>query len=108
MKKFSHLIATALFAVAAMETGVAQTDLGSSCGCPSVSSRPTVNLSTLAVSGGANDGNLLANTTLTCDKLWVLDKKIYVPNGMTLTIQPGTVIKGINTGVPTTATALIV
>lgn len=107
MKKISQLIATAAFAFAALE-GVAQTDLGSACGCPSVASRPTVNLSTLAVSGGANDGDLLANTTLTCDKMWILDKKIYVPNGITLTIQPGTVIKGVNTGVPSTATALVV
>jgi hypothetical protein len=108
MKKLSTLIATAAFAIASMESGFAQTNLGSSCGCPTVSTRPTVNLSTLAVSGGASDGDLLANTILTCDKMWVLDKKIYVPNGVTLTIQPGTVIKGVNTGVPSTATALIV
>jgi len=108
MKKISQLIATAIFAFAAVESGVAQTDLGSACGCPSVASRPTVNLSTIAVSGGANDGDLLANTTLTCDKMWILDKKIYVPNGVTLTIQPGTVVKGMNTGVPSTATALVV
>ena len=108
MKKISNLIATAVLAVIAATPSVAQTNLGSSCGCPTVSSRPSINLSTLATNGGAADGDLLANTILTCDKMWILDKKIYVPNGLTLTIQPGTVIKGLNTGVPSTATALIV
>ncbi|MGZ4060832.1 MAG: hypothetical protein ACXVPU_17490 [Bacteroidia bacterium] len=108
MKNFSLLIATAAFAIASIKTAEAQTNLGTSCGCPAVASRPTVNLSTLAVSGGANDGDLLANTILTCDKMWILDKKIYVPNGLSLTIEPGTVIKGVNTGVPSTATTLIV
>ncbi len=108
MKKISKLIATAFFAIVAIDSSVAQTNLGASCGCPAVGSRTSVNLSTLAVSGGASDGNLLANTILTCDKLWILDKKIYVPNGLTLTIQPGTVIKAVNTGVPATVASLIV
>ncbi len=108
MKKISNLIATAVLAVIAATPSIAQTNLGASCGCPSVASRPTVNLSTLATNGGVSDGDLLNNTILTCDKMWILDKKIYVPNGKTLTVQPGTVIKGVATGVPTTATALIV
>ena len=108
MKKISHLIATAILAMVAVESGVAQTNLGESCGCPAVASRPTVNLSTLAASGGATDGNLLANTVLTCDKLWILDKKIYVPNGLSLTIQPGTVIKATYTAVPANVVALTV
>ncbi len=108
MKKISTLIATAAIALVSMTPGVAQTNLGSKCGCPAVASRPSINLSTLATNGGAADGDLLNNTILTCDKLWILDKKIYVPNGKTLTIQPGTVIKGVSTGVASTATALIV
>ena len=108
MKKISHLIATAILSFAGMEFGVAQTNLGESCGCPAVGSRPSVNLSTLAVSGGASDGNLLANTVLTCDKLWILDKKIYVPNGLSLTIQPGTLIKATYTATPSAVTALTV
>jgi hypothetical protein len=108
MKNFYHLAATAFLAIAAIQSGVAQTNLGSSCGCPSVSSRPTVNMSTLAVSGGAADGDLLTNTVLTCDKMWVLDKKIYVPNGLSLTIQPGTVIKATYSAVPANVAALIV
>ena len=108
MKKITTSITTALLAVLFTAPGVAQTNNGAACGCPSVASRTTVNMSTLATNGGASDGDLLGNTNLTCDKLWILDKKIYVPNGVTLTVQPGTVIKGVNTGVATTATALIV
>jgi len=99
-------------AFAAVVPGFAQPDLGKSCGCPPVASRTvTVNLSTLAVSGGASDGELVANNViLTCDKMWKLDKKIYVTNGKSLTIQPGTVIKGMPSpgGDAAQATALIV
>lgn len=111
MKKtntMSKMLATAAMALATA-TGFAQTDLGASCGCPTpVSSRPTVNLSTLAVNGGADDGRLIAtNVILDCSKTWILDKKIYVTNNKTLTILPGTVIKG-NTGTAANATALTV
>ncbi|HKR06443.1 MAG TPA: hypothetical protein VJY62_17550 [Bacteroidia bacterium] len=107
-KTISKLFAAAVVLAATVPV-FAQTDLGAECGCPTpVSSRPTVNVSTLATSGGALDGELTAaNTIFTCDKTWILDKKIYVPNGKTLTIQPGTVIKG-NTGTAANATALTV
>jgi hypothetical protein len=35
-------------------------------------------------------GSLTANKTLTSDKTWILKGYVYVPNGVTLTIQPGT------------------
>lgn len=35
-------------------------------------------------------GTLTANKTLTSDRTWVLRGYVYVPNGVTLTIQPGT------------------
>ena len=108
MKRISTLLATAIIAVASITPGVAQTNLGASCGCPPVASRPVVNLSTLAVNGGASDGDLLANTILTCDKLWILDKKIFVPNGKVLTIQPGTVLKGVYQSNPANATCLFI
>jgi hypothetical protein len=38
-------------------------------------------------------GTLSANTTLTADKNWTLKGYVYVPNGVTLTIEPGTTIK---------------
>jgi hypothetical protein len=38
-------------------------------------------------------GTLSASTTLTADKEWTLKGYVYVPNGVTLTIEPGTTIK---------------
>jgi hypothetical protein len=38
--------------------------------------------------------NITANTTWTSDKTYLLNGVIYVTSGVTLTIQPGTVIKG--------------
>ena len=92
----TKMVATASVVFASVLTGFAQTNLGADCGCPTpVSSRPTVLVSTLATSGGAADGELLAtNTILDCAHTWILDKKIYVPSGKALTINPGTVIKG--------------
>jgi hypothetical protein len=105
----AKLFATAALTAASVSLGFAQTNLGASCGCPSpVSSRPTVNVSTLATVGGAGDGELLASTTIfDCAHTWILDKKIYVPSGKVLVIEPGTVIKG-NPGTAANATALIV
>ena len=62
----------------------------------------------MAVSGGANDGDLTADHTIwTCDKIYILDKKIFVPDGKTLTIRPGTAIKA-NTAPVQQANALVV
>lgn len=38
-------------------------------------------------------GTLTASKTLTSDRVWILKGYVYVPNGVTLTIQPGTTIK---------------
>ena len=38
-------------------------------------------------------GNIMADTIWTADKNYVLDQQVTVPNGVTLTIEPGTVIK---------------
>lgn len=103
------MFATLALAITAT-TGFAQTNLGADCGCPSpVSSRPTVLLSTLATNGGAGDGELIAtNVILDCSKTWILDKKIYVAPGKSLTILPGTVVKGRSAALPADATALTV
>lgn len=67
-----------------------QNTLGVSCGCPSVSTRPTLNLSTKA----DGLGNLTAaNTVLSCDTVYVINDKIYVGDGKSITIAPGTVLK---------------
>jgi hypothetical protein len=58
--------------------------------------------STVSVSGAIS-----ANTTWTADKIWILQGKVYVPNGVTLTIEPGTIIKGAE-GQESLASALIV
>lgn len=42
-------------------------------------------------------GSLLENKTLTADKTWTLKGYVYVPNGITLTVEPGTVIKSDKT-----------
>lgn len=107
-KSITKFVATAALAVMTTAQGFAQANLGAECGCPPVASRPTVLVSTLAVNGGATDGELTANNTIfDCSKTWILDKKIYVPNGKSLTILPGTVIKG-NTATAANATALVV
>lgn len=110
MKKKTTIFLAAALSIAAAGSSLAQTNLGQDCGCPvPVSSRPTVLLSSLAVNGGASDGDLLnKNTILTCNKTWILDKKIFVPNGSTLQIEPGTVIKGRLRSTADSATALIV
>lgn len=42
-------------------------------------------------------GTLTANKTLTTDKTWTLKGYVYVPNGVTLTIEAGTIIRSDNT-----------
>jgi hypothetical protein len=52
-------------------------------------------------------GELTVNQTWTADRIWELAAKVIVPEGLTLTIEPGTIIKG-RTGTGSLATALIV
>ncbi len=95
MKKLITNLAAVAMAMVTGTAAFAQTNLGSDCGCPPVASRPTVLVSTLAASGGNVDGELNAtNTIFDCAHTYILDKKIYVPSGKVLNIQPGTVIKG--------------
>ncbi len=108
-KTITRLFFSVAMALTSISTVVGQTNLGQACGCPTVSTRTTVLMSTLAVNGGATDGDLIANNTiLTCDKTYILDKKIYVPDGKVLTINPGTVIKGRFNAVAANVTALVV
>lgn len=100
MKKklqISKMIASAALAVAAVTPSFGQANLGSACGCPAVASRTTVLLSSLpgftAISG-TYGGELTTGAVLTCDKTYIIDQKIYIPSGQTITIAPGTVLKG--------------
>lgn len=52
-------------------------------------------------------GEISTNTTWTADKIHILATKVYVKEGVTLTIEPGTVIKG-REGIGSLATALII
>ena len=113
MKKInlSKLFATASLSLIAASPILAQSNLGASCGCPAVASRPLVYVSTLpgyvAISGTFG-GELTQGATFTCDKTYILDKKIYIPASQTLNIAPGTVIKGAANSVPAEATALTI
>ena len=107
------LKAVASFALAfgAFASAQAQSNLGASCGCPSVASRPTVNVTSLpgyVAINGTFGGELTQGATFTCDKTYILDKKIYIPAGQSLNIAPGPVIKGALNNVPAEATALII
>ncbi|MBK7944237.1 MAG: hypothetical protein IPJ85_02510 [Flavobacteriales bacterium] len=102
MKRIFKLAMAAGFAGIAAQ-GSAQS-IGAACGCPPVSSRTPVNLSTLLTGG-----NLTNNTTtLTCNNLYTLDVTMYVNDGQDLFIQPGTVIKANQAPVGTNAYTLIV
>ena len=100
MKKklpISKMIASAALAVAAIAPSFGQVIVGGACGCPKLASRPTVELSSLAdftAISGTYGGELTNGAVLTCDKTYIIDKKIYIPAGKTLTIAPGTVLKG--------------
>ncbi|HOP14401.1 MAG TPA: hypothetical protein PLH09_10525, partial [Lentimicrobium sp.] len=53
------------------------------------------------------DGNITANTTWETGKVYVLKSRISVVSGVTLTIEPGVVVKG-EAGTGANATALII
>lgn len=80
-----------------------------SVGCSSDDDAPDV-----PGQGGGEEGNtevrsgiLTEDETWTADKFWVLDGKVVVNEGVTLTIEPGTIIKG-EQGQEAAAAALVV
>jgi hypothetical protein len=108
MKKINFLAASAIMAFAAVSTGFAQSNLGADCGCPSVSSRTVVDINTVFT--GTTSGGITLNhdAVLTCDKVYVMHTKSYVINNATLTIMPGTLIKGAAALNETDASAMII
>lgn len=52
-------------------------------------------------------GDITVNTTWTADKIWIISNKVIVKDGVTLTIEPGTIVKGAE-GTDVNAAALIV
>lgn len=51
---------------------------------------------------------ITTNTTLTADRVWIMTSKVWVSNGATLTIEPGTIVKADSKTDPAQAVALIV
>ncbi len=104
-------IASLALVFGAFTSAQAQSNLGASCGCPPVASRPTIDVTSLPGYVGINGtfgGELTQGATFTCDKTYILNKKIYIPAGQSLNIAPGTVIKGAANTVPAEATALTI
>lgn len=64
--------------------------VGESCGCPAVASRPEKRIGNAAGAEYYIDNN----RTLSCDTTYKLVGRVRVRNGATLTIEPGTIIKG--------------
>lgn len=52
-------------------------------------------------------GELSSNATWTADQIWIMEGKVIVPSGITLTIEAGTIIKGAE-GSEASASALVV
>ena len=99
-------------------TMFAQQNLGAACGCPAVAARTTTAAIT-SVTGAGITWTVLpssaygteltsGNVTLTCDKIWTLDQKIYIGPNATLTIEPGTLIKASDAGTNVAAARAII
>ena len=115
-KQISKLVASAAIAVASIAPSFAQsTNVGAACGCPTIATRSlpanTVLMSSLpgyVAIAGTYGGELTQGATLTCDKMYIIDKKIYIPSGQAINIAPGTVLKGRVNVTPAEATALVI
>lgn len=78
-----------------------------------------LSIATFTVSCGGDDndnptpdpqsvtGNITTSTTWTNDRFWVLNQKVVVKSGVTLTIEKGTIIKG-SAGQGSLASALVI
>ncbi len=99
MKRTPKLALTAAVAALASLSGSAQS-VGSACGCPDVSSRTVVTLDPTNAPGvvSANGDLIPSSYSMTCDKLYILNDKLYIPANKDLYIEPGTVIKAPNIG----------
>jgi hypothetical protein len=98
MKRLFKLALSA--SVAGMATPGQAQSIGAACGCPPVGSRTTVTLDpTSAPTVLAANGDMIPSSyTMTCDNLYILNDRFYVPDGKDLYIEPGTVIKAPNIG----------
>jgi hypothetical protein len=104
-KTIQSLIASAALALASVAPAFAQQNLGADCGCPPVTSRPVVNISSLP---GFVGGELTQGAILTCQNNYLMDVRTFVPANQTLVIQPGTVVRGKFFGTPATEVCLVI
>ena len=102
------MFAAGLLLAASMTSAFAQTNLGSDCGCPAVTARTKVDVSTFGFTTVNGINEFTTNVHLTCDKIWTLSSKVYVPKGLSITIDPGTLIEGVFNAVPDNAACLII
>ena len=99
-KRFSQVALTTALAVGAAVPGLAQLP-GAACGCPTtLAGRTLVTLDPTNAPGvvAANGDMIPSSYTMTCDKLYLLNDRFYVPDGKDLYIEPGTVIRVANVG----------
>ncbi|MFA5298165.1 MAG: hypothetical protein WC389_08165 [Lutibacter sp.] len=75
--------------------------------CSNSDSSPIIDVTPPTATREDVSGLLTANTTWTNDKIWVLNGKVVVDAGVTLTINPGTIVKG-KEGTGSLASALVV
>jgi hypothetical protein len=120
MKTKKPILRLAVLAALSFFTGnevVAQTTVGADCGCPSYSQRVINGVTDITTLGtwtnlpAAAYGKELAgsqNITLTCNKIWTINEKLYIGSGSTITIEPGTIIRGTTTSTVAAARALII
>ena len=91
MKRFALLLSIALAGTIQLQA--------QSCDCPPLADRTTVVVT--------DNGEGTGTTTWTCDNVYMLDGFVFVNDGQTLTVEPGTVVKGM-AGSGADAAALIV
>jgi len=102
MRTFSKVVAMVAATAFTYTTAEAQMSLGEDCGCPDLASRTVVSLSDNGITSDATIGTESARafpagrTDLTCDNVYIINDKIYVPGGAQVYIEPGTVLKGTN------------
>ena len=108
MNTLNRIAIAASVAVIASNPGHGQ-NVGAACGCPPVSSRTVVTLDpTNSPTVLAANGDLIPSSyTMTCDKLYLLNDRLYVGAGKDLFIEPGTVIKVANVGGGNAAAVII-
>jgi hypothetical protein len=101
MNKFMSKAKALCLAIVTIAVGLSVSSCTSKDDLQSVNTRAITSVITVS-------GVISSNTTWTSDNEYDLDGKVYVSSGATLTIQPGTVIKGLAADSTIHASALII